>query len=210
MPTMRRVQTKVTPAPGAAMQDPSLTGPQKHEWAGDLHEDGDESDPAQAHDWFKGEGGAEAWLDKADDGTLTGWVRDPDGSVYRYSDVDAWAIDVDHSGMTEAGGGLVDDGEPAEGEPVDGDEDLPSEVEAAFGEDDFDDEDDDEDDGEEPVDDLPTSAAPADNPAPADTADDDEDEEEDEEEEDFLKRLQGKSWPAPGGGRVIAREITRG
>lgn len=64
------------------------------QWAGDEYTEGDETDPAQARAAFTGEAG-EAWLDRAEDGTLTGWVREPDGTVFRYADVDAWAIDVD-------------------------------------------------------------------------------------------------------------------
>ncbi|MFD0352889.1 hypothetical protein ACFVHW_03955 [Streptomyces sp. NPDC127110] len=73
-------------------------------WAGDLYDEGDESDPAQAFASFSGQAGEQAWLDKAEDGTLTGWVRDETGQVWRYSDPDAWAIDVDDAGMAQTGG----------------------------------------------------------------------------------------------------------
>ena len=84
--------------------------PDEAEWAGDLF-DGEPSDPEQAFARFKGENDEEAWLDRAPDGTLTGWVRDMDGKVYRYSDVDAWAVDVDDAGMTR------DDEDSEENEP---------------------------------------------------------------------------------------------
>ena len=90
-----------------------------HEWAGDIYESGDESDPAQAFAQFAGQEGETAWLDKTDDGTLTGWVRDADGTVFRYSDADAWHIDVDQAGMTRSDAGdlgaePVDDEAPVE------------------------------------------------------------------------------------------------
>lgn len=73
-------------------------------WAGDVYDEGDESDPAQAYASFSGPSGEQAWLDKAEDGTLTGWVRDETGQVWRYADPEAWAIDVDDAGMSETGG----------------------------------------------------------------------------------------------------------
>jgi hypothetical protein len=61
---------------------------------------------------------------KAEDGTLTGWVRDETGQVWRYSDTDAWAIDVDDAGMTQTGGtqgAPASDGQdPATGAPAEG------------------------------------------------------------------------------------------
>ncbi|MEU0857400.1 hypothetical protein ABZ352_18450 [Streptomyces griseofuscus] len=91
----------------AAAPPPDPQPPQQDDarpWAGDLYDEGDETDPAQAYAAFSGPHGEQAWLDKAEDGTLTGWVRDDTGQVWRYSDVDAWAIDVDDAGMTETGG----------------------------------------------------------------------------------------------------------
>lgn len=78
----------------------------QQEWAGDLYEEGDETDPAgpDAFAAFNGQGGEAAWLDRAEDGTLTGWVQDAAGQVYRYSDVDAWAVDVDDAGMSRSDG----------------------------------------------------------------------------------------------------------
>lgn len=86
------------------MQDPNQPVDEQ-EWAGDLYEDGDESDPGQAFAAFQGGGGEEAWLDRAPDGTLTGWIRDAAGQVYRYSDANAWAIDVDDAQMQRTDGG---------------------------------------------------------------------------------------------------------
>ena len=104
------------------------------EWAGDLYDQGDESDPAQAFAVFTGGAGLEGWLDRADDGTLTGWVRDPDGSVYRYSDVDAWAIDVRDAGMNRTDPGLAGE-EPADGEGEEDPNADPAEEAPADGED---------------------------------------------------------------------------
>lgn len=73
-------------------------------WSGDVYQEGDESTPEQSEWSFTGEGGEEAWLDRSQDGTITGWVRDPDGTVYRYTDPDAWAVDVDDAGMARQGG----------------------------------------------------------------------------------------------------------
>ncbi|OEJ21101.1 hypothetical protein [Streptomyces subrutilus] len=74
-------------------------------WAGDMYDEGDESDPANAYTAYTGSAGEEAWLDQAADGTLTGWVRDSTGQVWRYADPDAWAIDVDDAQMTRSHGG---------------------------------------------------------------------------------------------------------
>ncbi|MFB6525239.1 hypothetical protein [Streptomyces sp. NPDC056399] len=69
-------------------------------WSGDPYDEGDETDPATAFAAYKGAGGEEAWLDRAPDGTLTGWVRDETGQVWRYTDPSVWAIDVDDAPMT--------------------------------------------------------------------------------------------------------------
>ncbi|MER7937927.1 MULTISPECIES: hypothetical protein [unclassified Streptomyces] len=109
----------------AAGQPPEFQPPHQDDarpWAGDLYDDGDESDPAQAYAAFSGPTGEQAWLDKAEDGTLTGWVRDETGQVYRYADPDAWAIDVDDAGMSQTGGTGADgeaDPQAAGGAPVD-------------------------------------------------------------------------------------------
>ncbi|MER6231000.1 hypothetical protein ABT169_17875 [Streptomyces sp. NPDC001616] len=106
------------PAAGApaAPPPPEMQPPQADDarpWAGDVYDEGDETDPAQAYAALSGPNGEQAWLDKAEDGTLTGWVRDETGQVWRYSDPDTWAIDVDDAGMQETGG---NHGEP----PADG------------------------------------------------------------------------------------------
>lgn len=89
---------------------PLPEGDDARPWAGDMYDEGDESDPASAFAAYTGTAGEEAWLDQAADGTLTGWVRDSTGQVWRYADADAWAIDVDDAQMTRTHGG----GAPAE------------------------------------------------------------------------------------------------
>jgi hypothetical protein len=111
------------------MPDPSMPGGQQQpadanppqlpdphandarQWAGDPYDEGDEpqpDDPAVTAK-FTDPSGEEAWLQRAQDGTLTGWVRDATGQVYRYNDADAWAIDVDDAGMTASGGDSTPD-----------------------------------------------------------------------------------------------------
>jgi hypothetical protein len=102
------------PPPPPEMQPPQ--GDDSRPWAGDVYDEGDETDPAQAYAALSGPNGEQAWLDKAEDGTLTGWVRDETGQVWRYSDPDAWAIDVDDAGMQETGG---THGEPPAGDGQD-------------------------------------------------------------------------------------------
>ncbi|MFB7890266.1 hypothetical protein ACFCZ3_19670 [Cellulosimicrobium cellulans] len=103
--TSYTLQKKAAPGldpAAAAAPEPDALAPDaaaKHEWAGDLYENDDVSDPAAAFASFSGVEGEQAWLDRHDDGTLVGWVRDADGSVYRYTDADAWAIDVQDAGM---------------------------------------------------------------------------------------------------------------
>ncbi|MFD9190405.1 hypothetical protein ACFWCA_19505 [Streptomyces phaeochromogenes] len=72
-------------------------------WAGDEYNEGDETDPEGPEAWaaYSGSGGEQAWLDKGPDGTLTGWIRDGDGQVWRYTDPDAWSTDVDGAQMTQ-------------------------------------------------------------------------------------------------------------
>lgn len=91
--------------------DPNAPQP----FAGDVYTEGDETDPAQAFAHLKGEDGTEAWLDHDPQGTIVGWVRTPDGTVYRYSDPAAWAIDADDAGLHKVGG-TMDGGAPVEGE----------------------------------------------------------------------------------------------
>ncbi|MCG8971757.1 hypothetical protein [Streptomyces sp. CL12-4] len=87
--------------PGAA---PSPPDDDSRPWAGDLYSEGDETDPDAAFAAYTGSNGEQAWLDQAQDGTLTGWVRDGDGQVWRYTDADAWALDVDGAQMTRTHG----------------------------------------------------------------------------------------------------------
>lgn len=97
-------------APASAPEDDSRP------WSGDMYDEGDETDPAAAFAAYRGANGEDAWLDQAPDGTLTGWVRDATGQVWRYTDPDVWAIDVDDAQMTrthsQASGG--DETVPAE------------------------------------------------------------------------------------------------
>ncbi|MEU1592784.1 hypothetical protein ABZ468_07960 [Streptomyces sp. NPDC005708] len=86
-----------TADPGA---DPNTPTDDARPWSGDQYDQGDETDPAQAFAAYTGSNGEQAWLDQAPDGTLTGWVRDATGQVYRYNDADSWAIDVDDAHMT--------------------------------------------------------------------------------------------------------------
>ncbi|MFG3263433.1 hypothetical protein [Streptomyces bobili] len=69
-------------------------------WAGDMYDEGDEPDPDDAWSAYRGSAGEEAWLEASPDGTLTGWVRDGTGQVWRYTDPEAWAVDVDGAHMT--------------------------------------------------------------------------------------------------------------
>ncbi|MYW67150.1 hypothetical protein GTY65_24225 [Streptomyces sp. SID8379] len=87
---------------GDTSDDSAAAGPQDdaRPWSGDMYDEGDETDPASAFAAYKGAAGEEAWLDQAPDGTLTGWVRDTGGQVWRYTDPDVWAMDVDDAQMT--------------------------------------------------------------------------------------------------------------
>jgi hypothetical protein len=103
-------------APEDAVDDTLDGDPNAPKWAGDLYEEGDETDPVEAFAAFTGDDGVTAWLDVAPDGTKTGWVKDGE-EVYRYSDPNAWALDVDGAGMARAGELDTPEGEePAEGE----------------------------------------------------------------------------------------------
>ncbi len=109
--TLPRPDDPAPGAPAAPPPEPDPAPPQPDDvrpWAGDMYDEGDETDPAQAYAAFSGPHGEQAWLDKAEDGTLTGWVRDESGQVWRYSDPDTWAIDVDDAGMTQTSSGGQD------------------------------------------------------------------------------------------------------
>ena len=88
------------PEAGAITESVPAPDDDSRPWSGDMYDEGDETDPSAAFAVYKGTGGAEAWLDQAPDGTLTGWVRDATGQVWRYTDPDVWAIDVDDAQMT--------------------------------------------------------------------------------------------------------------
>lgn len=88
-------------------------------WAGDMYDEGDETGPETAFAAYTGGDGEQAWLDQAPDGTLTGWVRDSTGQVWRYTDPDAWATDVDGAQMTrthgpDGGDGTTDPAAPSD------------------------------------------------------------------------------------------------
>ncbi|MGA5127722.1 hypothetical protein ACPCAG_31025 [Streptomyces pseudogriseolus] len=88
------------PAEGEPPAVPEPPADDARPWAGDMYDEGDETDPADSFSAYTGSNGEQAWLDRAPDGTLTGWVRDSTGQVWRYTDPDAWAIDVDGAHMT--------------------------------------------------------------------------------------------------------------
>lgn len=95
------------PAEDAATDTPAAAATQ--EWAGDLLDHADEaSDPTAAFATFRGPNSETAWLDRAPNGTCVGWVKTDDQTVYRYNDVDAWAIDVDDAGMTRTDDGAAE------------------------------------------------------------------------------------------------------
>ncbi|MGW0757163.1 hypothetical protein ACWD1Y_11845 [Streptomyces sp. NPDC002814] len=179
--------------PTAPPPPPEIQPPHEDDarpWAGNVYDEGDETDPAQAFAALSGPNGEQAWLDKAEDGTLTGWVRDETGQVWRYSDPDAWAIDVDDAGMQETGGahGAPTDGQqdPAAGDPA-ADPALEADP-LEFGT------------ADEVVEPGDGTEPPADDADPAaeedpstETEDDPAAEEEDEEEED-PKKSGGKPW----------------
>lgn len=140
------LEYKAAPVDGPASGEPDTATPNLNpvedapRWSGDVYEQGDETKPDDAYAHLTGDGGVDAWLDRGDDGAIVGWVRDLDGTVYRYSDPSAWAIDVDDAGLKNAsgstpssdtGGGdsqeetpAEDSGEgseePADGESLDG------------------------------------------------------------------------------------------
>jgi hypothetical protein len=102
---IKALPAQPTPGEPPGPPDPAVNEiqPPAHDdsrpWAGDAYDEGDETDPAHAFAAFTGQDGEEAWLDRAPDGTLTGWVRDATGQVWRYSDDSAWALDVDGAQM---------------------------------------------------------------------------------------------------------------
>lgn len=116
------------PAPSDELQPPAHDD--SRPWAGDPYDEGDETDPASAFAAFTGKDGEEAWLDRAADGTVTGWVRDATGQVWRYSDEAAWALDVDGAQMqrTSTKPGSSDPGADPAGAP--GGQEDPAENEA--------------------------------------------------------------------------------
>ncbi|MEU2968939.1 hypothetical protein ABZ687_28680 [Streptomyces ardesiacus] len=101
--------------PGAAPAPPDDSRP----WAGDLYTEGDETTPDNAFAAYTGVDGEQAWLDQAPDGTLTGWVLDSDSQVWRYTDPDAWATDVDGAQMTRTHGPDGDPGAAGQSGPDD-------------------------------------------------------------------------------------------
>ncbi|MFC8408016.1 hypothetical protein ACFUG9_31225 [Streptomyces griseoincarnatus] len=111
--------------PGEPSEAPAPPDDDSRPWAGDLYSEGNETDPDDAFAAYSGSGGEQAWLDQAPDGTLTGWVRDSDGQVWRYTDADAWATDVDGAQMTrthgpEGGDGSAGQAGPDDPAPADG------------------------------------------------------------------------------------------
>lgn len=122
-----------TAPPAAAPAPPPIRSDDTPRWSGDLYQEGDETSPEESQWSFTGANGEEAWLDRSSDGTITGWVRDPDGTVYRYTDPDAWAVDVDDAGMTRSAGA---EGE-GEGEMPDGAGEDPNAVEDPTAGDDY-------------------------------------------------------------------------
>jgi len=182
-------QAPVTPP----AQTPSGETPSQYDapaWSGDVYEEGNESRPEDSRWSFSGEGGEEAWLDRTDDGTITGWVRDPDGTVYRYSDPDAWAVEVDDAGLARAGGDPAAEGEAM---PDDG-ADPNAETDPTAG-DDFTDPDVNPDVDPEMEDELYDDYASTDEPADDETVSPDPDaaDEPDTDEDDFKKRKRGKT-----------------
>ncbi|MER6616279.1 hypothetical protein [Streptomyces xantholiticus] len=111
--------TEEAPAPAPAPPDDD-----SRPWAGDMYDEGDETQPDSAFAAYTGSDGEQAWLDQAQDGTLTGWVRDSTGQVWRYTDADAWATDVDGAQMTrthgpEGGDSTMDPAAPSGQAPAD-------------------------------------------------------------------------------------------
>ncbi|MFG2986245.1 hypothetical protein ACGFYQ_34175 [Streptomyces sp. NPDC048258] len=102
------------PTADEAAEVPAPPSDDARPWSGDMYDEGDETAPSAAFAAYMGSQGEEAWLDQAPDGTLTGWVRDSAGQVWRYSDADAWAIDVDDAQMTRAHSQAATDTNPTD------------------------------------------------------------------------------------------------
>lgn len=101
-------------SPADAPEPPADDG---RPWAGDMYDEGDETDPADSWSAYTGSNGEQAWLDRSPDGTLTGWVRDGTGQVWRYTDPDAWAVDVDGAHMTRTHSQADEAASPPEATP---------------------------------------------------------------------------------------------
>jgi len=126
--TKYRLEVKADwPDPAVPVEDEEQEAPEvdevdpnTREWAGDEYAEGDEPDPLDSFGALTGSDGSEAWLERRDDGSLIGWVRDSrDDRVYRYTDAEAWAADVDGAGMNRVPG--VGDAQAPESEPAEGD-----------------------------------------------------------------------------------------
>lgn len=200
-----RLEFKGADWPDPAVPEDALEEPEGHDpngpapWSGDLYEQDDASDPVEAFAAFTGEEGVTSWLDVGPDGTLTGWVRDGE-ELYRYTDPEAWALDVDGAAMQRAGELGTDDeavdGEPpAEGEEsVDGEDDLevaadaPTEPPADLEVDDS--------TGHDPNGDTPKIPGDGVQPENDDAAAEEDDESMDPRDDQFFtrkKKLEGKS-----------------
>ena len=179
------------------------------EWSGDLYQEGDETKPEDAFAAFSGSSGEEAWLDRTVDGRLVGWVRDTDGSVWRYSDANAWAVDVDDSGMTridtvyEAVDESEDDGDgaPEGDETSDGDtETVDTETSSNDGPDSGEEDpfalpdDDDTDSGDADSGEDETGNGTGDGEPEGDDPDDDDTDSGDGDPLKIRRKMQGKSW----------------
>lgn len=197
------LQKKMAAAGAADAPAPPMDGPPpesvEHEWAGDRYDVGDETDPEHARASFTGTNGEVAWIDKDDDGTLRGWVRDADGTVYRYEDHRAWASDVDAAGMTlqhraEAGtegqNAATEGGEESDptDDPFADESDPEDDAEGESAEED----EEDAPEGLDDVQDIDELAAQEDDPEPED------DEEDEDDERNPFGGVEGKSWLVGG------------
>ena len=189
------------------------------QWAGEPYEGTDAPQgPEGAYSVFTHPNGESAWLDRADDGTLTGWVKANDGTLYQYSDADAWAVDVDGAGMAmvegqgPTGDASLSDEQSVEDEQADTDQltdaadaavtdDLAGEDPDGFEDDDEEEEPADPADLEDFADDAPGGAGdegqdddqddtgwPGDDPE-GDTEDEESDEDEDDDEDNPVTRF---------------------
>lgn len=104
------------PNPAMLQRQQNVELDQGRPWSGDPYEEGPVSDPEAAYARFGGDGeDVEAWLDRGEDGTLIGWLREG-GDLYRYSDAEAWALDVDGAQMQRTDA-LAPTGDPATMDP---------------------------------------------------------------------------------------------